>query len=92
MRRVSTAEELLEKLKAYQPEIPETAVPVVRINFCEDKEMNISGFQKLGTLDETTAKMDKELASKADPKTGMPEKTVQMYLQFTTRIVTRCRN
>ena len=27
------AEELLEKLKAYQPEIPETAVPVVRINF-----------------------------------------------------------
>ena len=73
------AEELLEKLKAYQPEIPETAVPVVRINFCEDKEMNISGFQKLGTLDETTAKMDKELASKADPKTGMPEKTVQMY-------------
>ncbi len=73
------AEELLEKLKAYQPEIPETAVPVVRINFCEDKEMDISGYQKLGTLDETTAKMDAELASKADPKTGMPEKTVQMY-------------
>ena len=73
------AEELLEKLKAYQPEIPETVVPVVRINFCEDKEMDISGYQKLGTLDETTAKMDAELASKADPKTGMPEKTVQMY-------------
>ena len=73
------AEELLEKLKAYQPEIPETAVPVVRINFCEDKEMDISGYQKLGTLDETTAKMDAELASKADSKTGMPEKTVQMY-------------
>ena len=73
------AEELLEQLKAYQPEIPETAVPVVRINFCEDKEMDISGYQKLGNLDETTAKMDKELASKADPKTGMPEKTFQMY-------------
>ena len=73
------AEELLEKLKAYQPEIPETAVPVVRINFCEDKEMDISGYQKLGTLDETTAKMDAELASKADSKTGMPKKTVQMY-------------
>lgn len=73
------AEELLEKLKAYQPEIPETAVPVVRINFCEDKEMNISGYQKLGSLDEITAKMDTELASKADSKTGMPEKTVQMY-------------
>ena len=41
--------------------------------------MDISGYQKLGTLDETTAKMDAELASKADPKTGMPEKTVQMY-------------
>ena len=73
------AEELLEKLKAYQPEIPETAVPVVRINFCEDKEMDISGYQKLGSLDEITAKMDAELASQADPKTGMPEKTVQMY-------------
>jgi len=75
----SRAEELLEKLKAYQLEIPETVVPVVRINFCEDKEMNISGFQKLGSLDESTAKMDEELSSKADPKTGMPEKTVQMY-------------
>lgn len=73
------AEELLEKLKAYQPEIPETAVPVVRINFCEDKEMDISGYQKLGSLDEITAKMDAELASKVDPSTGMPEKTVQMY-------------
>lgn len=73
------AEELLEKLKAYQPEIPETAVPVVRINFCEDKEMDISGYQKLGSLDEITAKMDADLASKVDPSTGMPEKTVQMY-------------
>lgn len=73
------AEELLEKLKAYQPEIPETAVPVVRINFCEDKEMDISGYQKLGSMDEITAKMDEELASLANPKTGMPEKTVQMY-------------
>lgn len=73
------AEELLEKLKAYQPEIPETAVPVVRINFCEDKEMDISGYQELENLDETTAKMDAELASQADPKTGMSEKTVQMY-------------
>ena len=73
------AEELLEKLKDYQPEIPETTVPVVRINFCEDKEMDISGYQRLGSLDEITAKMDAELASKANPKTGIPEKTVQMY-------------
>ena len=73
------AKELLEKLKAYQPEIPETAVPIVRINFCEDKEMDISGYQDLGSLDEITAKMDAELNSKADSNTGMPEKTVQMY-------------
>lgn len=73
------AEELLEKLKDYQPEIPETAVPVVRINFCEDKGMDISGYQKLGSLNEITAKMDAELASQADSKTGMSEKTVQMY-------------
>ena len=73
------AEELLEKLKAYQPEISETAVPVVCINFCEDKEMDISGYQKLESLNEITAKMDAELASQADPKTGMADKTVQMY-------------
>ena len=66
-------------MKAYQPEIPETVVPVVRINFCEDKELDISGYQKLGSLNKITAKMDAELASQADPKTGMPEKTVQMY-------------
>lgn len=78
-KEASRAEELLEKLKNYQPEIPETAEPIVRINFCEDKEMNISGYQKLGNLDEMIAKMDKELASQADLKTGMPEKTVQMY-------------
>lgn len=76
---VSKAEELLEKLKAYRPEIPKTTVPVVCINFCENKEMDLSGYQKLGVLDEITTKMDTELASKADPKTGMPEKTVQMY-------------
>lgn len=75
----SRAEELLEKLKAYQSDIPDTAVPIVRINFCEDKEMDISGYQELGSLNETTAKMDAELASKVDPKTGIPEKTVQMY-------------
>lgn len=75
----SRAEELLEKLKAYQPEIPDTAVPIVRINFCEDKEMDISGYQELGSLDETTAQMDADLASKVDSKTGIPEKTVRMY-------------
>lgn len=41
--------------------------------------MDISGYQNLGSLNEITAKMDEELASQADPKTGMPEKTVQMY-------------
>lgn len=73
------AAELLEKLKAYQPEIPETAVPLVRVNFCEDKDMKISGYQKLESLDKTTAEMDADLSSRLDPKTGMPEKTVQMY-------------
>ena len=38
------AEELLEKLKAYQPEIPETAVPLVRVNLCKDKDMKIFGY------------------------------------------------
>lgn len=73
------AAELLEKLKAYQPELPETAVPVVHVNFCEDKDMKISGYQKLESLDMTTAEMDTDLSSRLDPKTGMPEKTVQMY-------------
>lgn len=75
----SMAEELLEKMKAYQPEVPEGIVPVVRVNFCEDKEMDTSGYQKLADLDKKISDMDKALAAKIDEKTGLPEKTVQMY-------------
>lgn len=48
-----------------------TVVPIVRINFC------ISGYQKLGCLDETTAKMDAVPDLKAGPKTGILEINIE---------------
>lgn len=73
------AEELLDKLKSYHPEVPEETVPVVRVNFCEEKNLNASGLQILVDLDKTVSDLDKILSAKIDEKTGNPEKTVQMY-------------
>lgn len=46
---------------------------IIRINFC------ISGYQKLGCLEETTAKMDAVQDLKANLKSGIVEKIVKMY-------------
>lgn len=73
------AEVLLEKLKSYQPEIPEKMEPIVVVNYCEDSELSGRKFQKFGELDRIVADMDAELFAKTDGKTGLSEKTVQMY-------------
>ena len=36
------AEALLKRMKSYEPELPEGIVPVVRVNFCDAKEFQIS--------------------------------------------------
>lgn len=74
------AKELLERIKSYEPELPKEVVPVVRVNFCDAKEFQISGYQKLSELDQKIATMDEELSGRLDEKSGIPDKTVQMYL------------
>ena len=74
------AEALLERIKSYEPELPKEVVPVVRVNFCDAKEFQISGYQKLSELDQKIAAMDEELSGRLDEKSGIPEQTVQMYL------------
>lgn len=74
------AEALLKRMKSYEPELPEGIVPVVRVNFCDAKEFQISGYQKLSELDQKIATMDEELSGRLDEKSGIPEQTVQMYL------------
>lgn len=73
------AEVLLEKLKSYQPEVPERMEPIVMVNYCEDGELSDRKFQDFGELDKIVSDMDAELSAKVDEKTGLPEKTIQMY-------------
>lgn len=73
------AEVLLEKLKSYQPEVPERMEPIVMVNYCEDGELSNRKFQDFGELDKIVSDMDAELSAKVDEKTGLPEKTIQMY-------------
>lgn len=74
------AEALLERIKSYEPELPKEVVPVVRVNFCDAKEFQISGYQKLSELDQKIATMDEELSGRLDENSEIPDKTVQMYL------------
>jgi hypothetical protein len=73
------AEVLLEKLKAYTPDVPEKMEPVVEVKFCEKSELISPKYQKLGELDKMVSELDTELSSNINEKTGMPEQTYQMY-------------
>lgn len=73
------AEVLLEKLKAYTPDIPEKMEPVVEVKFCEKSELTSPKYQKLGELDKMVSELDAELSSRINEKTGMPEQMYQMY-------------
>ena len=49
------------------------------VNYCEDGELSNRKFQDFGELDKIVSDMDAELSAKVDEKTGLPEKTIQMY-------------
>lgn len=74
------AEVLLERMKSYEPELLEGIVPIVRVNFCDAKEYQFTGYQKLSELDQKITAMDEELSGRGDEKSSIPEQTVQMYL------------
>ena len=50
---------LIERLKAYEPELPKDMEPMVYVNYCEESDLMNPRCQKLSELDAKTAEMDK---------------------------------
>ena len=71
---------LIERLKAYEPELPKNMEPMVYVNFCEESDLMKTRCQKLSELDAKTAEMDKEWYTKRDPKTEEPAKIAKIYV------------
>ena len=71
---------LMERLKAYEPELPKGMEPMVYVNFCEESNFMNPRCQKLSELDAKTAEMDKEWYTKRDPKTEEPTKIAKIYV------------
>ena len=71
---------LIERLKAYEPELPKNMEPMVYVNFCEESDLMKTRCQKLSELDAKTAEMDKEWYAKRDPKTEEPTKIAKIYV------------
>ena len=71
---------LIERLKAYEPELPKDMEPMVYVNYCEESDLMNPRCQKLSELDAKTAEMDKEWYAKRDPKTEEPTKITKIYV------------
>ena len=71
---------LMERLKAYEPELPKDMEPMVYVNYCEESDLMNPRCQKLSELDAKTAEMDKEWYAKRDPKTEEPTKIAKIYV------------
>ena len=71
---------LMERLKAYEPELPKDMEPMVYVNYCEESDLMNPRCQKLSELDAKTAEMDKEWYAKRDPKTDEPTKIAKIYV------------
>lgn len=49
----------MERLKAYEPELPKDMEPMVYVNYCEKSELGNPRCQKLSDLDSKTVEQDK---------------------------------
>lgn len=70
---------LIERLKAYEPELPKDMEPVVYVNYCEKSELGKPRYQKLSDLDSKTVEQDKAWHADRDPNTNEPKTTAQMF-------------
>ena len=61
---------LLERLKAYEPELPKDIEPMVYVNYCEKSDLGNPRCQKLSDLDSKTVEQDKAWYADRDPKRG----------------------
>ena len=71
---------LIERLKAYEPELPKDMEPMVYVNYCEESNLMNPRCQKLSELDAKIAEMDKEWYAKRDPKTDEPTRIAKIYV------------
>ena len=70
---------LMERLKAYEPELPKDMEPMVYVNYCEKSELGNPRCQKLSDLDSRTVEQDKAWYADCDPNTNEPKTTAQMF-------------
>ena len=69
----------IERLKAYEPELPKDMEPMAYVNYCEKSELGNPRCQKLSDLDSRTVEQDKAWYADRDPSTNEPKKTAQMF-------------
>ena len=70
---------LLERLKAYEPELPKDLEPMVYVNYCEKSELGNPRCQKLSDLDSRIVEQDKAWYTERDSNTNEPKTTAQMF-------------
>ena len=70
---------LMERLKAYEPELPKDMQPMVYVNYCEKSDLGNPRCQKLSDLDSKTVEQDKDWYADRDPNTNEPKTTAQMF-------------
>ena len=70
---------LMERLKAYEPELPKDMEPMVYVNYCEKSELGNPRCQKLSDLDSKTVEQDKAWYTERDFNTKEPKMTAQMF-------------
>ena len=69
----------MERLKAYEPELPKDMGPMVHVSYCEKSELGNPRCQKLSDLDSKTVEQDKAWYADRDPNTNEPKTTAQMF-------------
>ena len=70
---------LLERLKAYEPELLKDIEPMVYVNYCEKSDLGNPRCQRLSDLDSKTVEQDKAWYADRNPNTNEPKTTAQMF-------------
>ena len=69
---------LMERLKAYEPELPKDIEPMVYVNYCEKSDLGIQGARSYLIWIPKPLRRTKPYADR-DPNTNEPKTTAQMF-------------
>ena len=82
---------LMERLKAYEPELPKDMEPMVYVNYCEKSELGNPRCQKLSDLDSKTVEQDKAWYTNWIKTPTNQKRQRRCFLQYIMlRKVTKC--